>query len=57
MLIKACLNGGTTRQQHPSVPVTPAELAADASDAVHASAGAGHRSWGARRDVCVWRTH
>jgi uncharacterized protein (DUF849 family) len=42
MLIKACLNGGTTRQQHPSVPVTPAELAADASDAVRAGAGAIH---------------
>ena len=42
MLIKACLNGGTTRQQHPSVPCTPAELAADARDAVSAGAGAIH---------------
>ncbi len=42
MLIKACLNGGTTRLQHPSVPRTPAELAADASEAVRAGAGAIH---------------
>jgi uncharacterized protein (DUF849 family) len=42
MLIKACLNGGTTRQQHPSVPRTPGELAADAQDAVRAGAGAIH---------------
>jgi uncharacterized protein (DUF849 family) len=42
MLIKACLNGGTTRQQHPSVPRTPDELAADAGDAVRAGAGAIH---------------
>src|SRR5215469_10857203 len=38
MLIKASLNGGTTRQQHPSVPRTPDELAADARDAVRAGA-------------------
>ena len=42
MLIQACLNGGTTRQQHPSVPCTPDELAADARDAVRAGAGAIH---------------
>jgi uncharacterized protein (DUF849 family) len=42
MLIKVCLNGGTTRQQHPSVPRTPGELAADARDAVRAGAGAIH---------------
>jgi uncharacterized protein (DUF849 family) len=42
MLIKACLNGGTTRQQHPSVPCTPVELAADARDAVSGGAGAIH---------------
>jgi uncharacterized protein (DUF849 family) len=42
MLIKACLNGGTTRQQHPSVPRTPGELAADAQEAVRAGAGAIH---------------
>jgi uncharacterized protein (DUF849 family) len=42
MLIKACLNGGTTRQQHPAVPLTPDELAVDARDAVRAGAGAIH---------------
>jgi uncharacterized protein (DUF849 family) len=42
MLIKACLNGGTTRQDHPSVPQTPDELAADAVAAVRAGAGAVH---------------
>lgn len=42
MLIKACLNGGTTRQQHSSVPRTPDELAADARDTVGAGARAIH---------------
>jgi uncharacterized protein (DUF849 family) len=28
--VKACLNGARTRQEHPAVPLTPAELAADA---------------------------
>jgi uncharacterized protein (DUF849 family) len=42
MLIKACLNGGTTRAQHHAVPQTPAELAADAAAAVRAGAGAIH---------------
>ncbi len=42
MLIKACLNGGTTRQEHPAVPQTPAELAAEAAAAVRAGAGAVH---------------
>jgi uncharacterized protein (DUF849 family) len=42
VLLKACLNGGTTRQAHPSVPQTPAELAADASAVVAAGAGAVH---------------
>ena len=42
MLIKACLNGGTTRAEHPSVPQTPGELAADAAAAVRAGAGAVH---------------
>ena len=42
MLIKACLNGRTTRSQHPAVPCTPDELAADARDAVDAGAGAIH---------------
>lgn len=38
MLIKACLNGGTTRDQHPAVPQTPGELAAAAAEAVGAGA-------------------
>jgi uncharacterized protein (DUF849 family) len=42
MLIKACLNGGTTRDEHPSVPQQPAELAAAAAEAVQAGAGAVH---------------
>ncbi|HLX47628.1 MAG TPA: 3-keto-5-aminohexanoate cleavage protein [Streptosporangiaceae bacterium] len=42
MLIKACLNGGTTREQHAAVPITPAELAADARDVARAGAGAIH---------------
>jgi uncharacterized protein (DUF849 family) len=42
MLIKACLNGGTTRSQHPSVPQTPGELAVDARAAHRAGAGAVH---------------
>lgn len=42
MLVKACLNGGTTREQHPAVPLTPEELAADARAVVEAGAGALH---------------
>jgi uncharacterized protein (DUF849 family) len=42
VLIKACLNGGTTREAHPSVPQTPGELAADAGAAASAGAGAVH---------------
>jgi|SRR5579875_2012851 len=42
MLIKACLNGGTTREQHPAVPRTPDELAAAAREAVQAGAQAIH---------------
>jgi uncharacterized protein (DUF849 family) len=30
MAIKACLNGARTREEHPAVPQTPEELAADA---------------------------
>lgn len=29
MVVKACLNGGRTRAEHPAVPLTPSELAAD----------------------------
>lgn len=42
MLIKACLNGGTTRADHPRVPQTPAELGQDAVAVVQAGAGAIH---------------
>jgi uncharacterized protein (DUF849 family) len=42
MLLKACLNGGTTRDAHPAVPQTPLELAADAAAVVAAGAGAVH---------------
>lgn len=42
MLIQAALNGGTTRVQHPGVPIGPDELAAEARDAVQAGAGAFH---------------
>jgi uncharacterized protein (DUF849 family) len=42
VLLEACLNGGTTRDEHPSVPQTPAELAADAAAVVAAGAGAIH---------------
>ncbi|NYF57647.1 3-keto-5-aminohexanoate cleavage protein [Micromonospora purpureochromogenes] len=30
-MLKACLNGGRGRDEHPGVPVSPAELAADAA--------------------------
>jgi uncharacterized protein (DUF849 family) len=40
--IKACLNGGRRRSDHPGVPVTPAELAASAAAAVAAGAEAVH---------------
>ena len=42
MLIKACLNGGRSRRDHPAVPLTPAEIAADAARAVAAGAFAVH---------------
>ena len=42
MLIQAALNGGTTRARHPGVPLTPAELAAEAEAAMRAGAGAFH---------------
>jgi uncharacterized protein (DUF849 family) len=40
--IKACLNGGRRRDEHPAVPVTPAELARAAVAAVAAGAEAVH---------------
>jgi uncharacterized protein (DUF849 family) len=42
MAVKACLNGGRTRAEHPAVPVTPAELAADAVAVRQAGAFAVH---------------
>ena len=40
--MKACLNGGRSRADHPAVPLTPAELAASAVAAVAAGATAVH---------------
>jgi uncharacterized protein (DUF849 family) len=40
--IKACLNGGRSRTEHPAVPHTPAELAADAKAVRLAGAFAVH---------------
>jgi uncharacterized protein (DUF849 family) len=42
VLIQASLNGGTTRAEHPAVPLTPAELAAEARAAATAGARAIH---------------
>lgn len=42
VLIKCCLNGGRSKEQHPAVPVTPAELAAAAIAVRDAGAGAVH---------------
>jgi len=42
MAVTACLNGGRTRAEHPAVPLTPAELAADAIDVRRAGAVAVH---------------
>lgn len=42
MAVKACLNGGRTRSEHPAVPQTPNELAADARAVQRAGAFAVH---------------
>jgi uncharacterized protein (DUF849 family) len=42
VLIQAALNGGTTRAQHPAVPLDPAGLVAEARAAQAAGAGAFH---------------
>ena len=42
MAVKACLNGGRTRSEHPAVPLTPADLAADARAVRQAGAFAVH---------------
>ncbi len=40
--LTACLNGGTSRAEHPAVPFTPAELAAEARAVAAAGATAIH---------------
>jgi len=40
--MKACLNGGRSREDHPAVPLAPAEVAASAAEAVEAGAEAIH---------------
>jgi uncharacterized protein (DUF849 family) len=42
MLLQAALNGPFTKDEHPAMPVTAAELAADARACVQAGAGAIH---------------
>ncbi len=42
MAVKACLNGGRSRAEHPAVPLSPAELAADALAVRNAGAFAVH---------------
>ena len=42
VLVQAALNGGTTRAEHPAVPLTPAELAAEARAAADRGAQALH---------------
>lgn len=42
MAVKACLNGGRTRSEHPAVPLTASELAADAIAVRRAGAFAVH---------------
>ncbi|GAB3881798.1 hypothetical protein GCM10029964_038490 [Kibdelosporangium lantanae] len=41
-MIKACLNGSRTRDEHPAVPYTPDELVAEAVESVAAGASAVH---------------
>src|SRR5688500_2724073 len=41
-MLKACLNGGVLRHEHPAVPITPAEVAADAGRCEGAGAPAVH---------------
>jgi uncharacterized protein (DUF849 family) len=42
MLLKACLNGNRSRDEHPALPLSAKELAADARACVAAGAGAIH---------------
>jgi uncharacterized protein (DUF849 family) len=41
-MIKVCLNGGVLRHEHPAVPITPAEVAADAVRCESVGAAAVH---------------
>jgi uncharacterized protein (DUF849 family) len=41
-MLKACLNGGLRRHEHPAVPITPAEVAADAVRCESVGAAAVH---------------
>src|SRR5688500_16912245 len=41
-MLKVCLNGGVLRHQHPAVPITPAEVAADAVRCESVGAAAVH---------------
>jgi uncharacterized protein (DUF849 family) len=41
-MLKACLNGGVLRHEHPAVPITPAEVAADAVRCESVGAAAVH---------------
>ncbi|MGC4895837.1 3-keto-5-aminohexanoate cleavage protein [Micromonospora sp. DT31] len=41
-MLKACLNGARRREEHAAVPLTPAELAADAARCADAGAAAVH---------------
>jgi uncharacterized protein (DUF849 family) len=41
-LVKACLNGNRRRDEHPALPITPAELAMEAHHSQKAGAGAVH---------------
>jgi len=41
-LVKACLNGDRRRDEHPAIPISPEEIAADARAAERAGAGAVH---------------
>ncbi len=42
VLVQACLNGGRSRREHAAIPLSPAELAADARAALAAGAAALH---------------
>src|SRR5438270_13093282 len=41
-LLQACLNGNRSREEHPAVPVTPSQLAADAPRALAVGASELH---------------